>query len=208
MSVPWQPAHEARGLLLVSGATGPVSTWLRRGLVACQVVPLGDWTAVLPTERLSRAEPPYDDAVAVLAARPVPRRLRGALGFFTVDGRAVVTAQAPGWRGVVRWLVWEPGVGVVRAPHLELARPSDLVAAAGGTGNARAVTQVVAERNGRADRVIADLLSVLGLPGSELVGPDIGLRGQVVAPTAQAVARFDARMAEQARHRTELEENS
>lgn len=207
MSVPWQPAHEARGLLLVSGASGPVSTWLRRGLVACQVVPLGDWTAVLPTERLSRAEPPYDDAVAVLAARPVPRRLRGALGFFTVDGRAVVTAQAPGWRGVVRWLVWEPGVGVVRAPHLELARPSDLVAAA-GTGDARAVTQVVAERNGRADRVIADLLSVLGLPGSELVGPDIGLRGQVVAPTAQAVARFDARMAEQARHRSELEENS
>ena len=207
MSVPWQPAREARGLLLVSGGTGPVSAWLRRGLVACQVVPLGDWTAVLPTERHSRAEPPYDDAVAVLAARPVPRRMRGALGFFTVDGRAVVTAHGPGLRAAVRWLVWEPGVGVVRAPHLELARPSDLVAAA-GTGDARAVTQVVAERNGRADRVIADLLSVLGLPGSELVGPDIGLRGQVVAPTAQAVARFDARMAELARHRSELEENS
>jgi hypothetical protein len=185
-----------------------VSTWLRRGLVACQVVPLGAWSAVLPTERRSRAEPPYDDAVAVLAARPVPRRLRGALGFFTVDGRAVVTAQGPGWRDVVRWLVWEPGVGVVRAPHLELARPSDLVAAAGGTADDRGVAQVVAEHNGSADRVITDLLSVLGLPGADLVGPDVGLRGQVVAPTAQAVARFDARMAEQARHRTELEENS
>ena len=208
MSVPWQPAQEARGLLLVSGRPGPVSTWIRRGLVACQVVPLDAWTAVLPTERLSRAEAPYDDAVAVLAARPVPRRIRPALGFFTVDGRAVVTAHGPGLRAVVRWLVWEPGVGVVRAPHLELARPSDLVAAARGTGNAWAVTQVVGERNGRADRVITDLMSVLGLPGSDLVGPDIGLRGQVVAPTAQAVARFDARMAEQARHRSELEENS
>ena len=208
MSVPWQPAQEARGLLLVSGEPGPVSAWLRRGLVACQVVPLGAWTAVLPTERRSRAEPPYDDAVALLAARPVPRRMRGALGFFTVDGRAVVTAQGPGWRDAVRWLVWEPGSGVVRAPHLELASPADLLAAAARAGDARAVTQVVTQRNGSADRVITDLLDVLGLPGSDLVGPGVGLRGQVVAPTAQAVARFDARMAEQARHRFELEENS
>jgi hypothetical protein len=166
VSAPWQPAQEARGLLLVSGGTGPVSTWLRRGLVACQVIPLGPWTAVVPTESSSRAEAPYDNAVMVLAARPVPRRLRSALGFFTVDGRAVVTVQRPGWRSEVRWLVWEPGAGLVRAPGLELARPADLV------------------------------------------GPGIGLRGQVVAPTAQAVARFDARMAEQARHPSELEENS
>jgi hypothetical protein len=176
--------------------------------VACQVVPLGDWTAVLPTERRSRAEPPYDDAVAVLAARPVPRRLRGAVGFFTVDDRAVMTVQGPGWRASIRWLVWAPGDGVVRAPHLELARPSDLVAAAGRGADPRAVARVVAERHGSADRLITELLAVLGLPGSDLVGPGIGLRGQVVAPTAQAVARFDARMAEQARHRNELEENS
>lgn len=208
MSAPWQPAQEARGLLLVSGGTGPVSTWVRRGLVACQVVPLGSWTAVLPTESSSRAEPPYDDAVTMLAARPVPRRLRSALGFFTIDGRAVLTVQGQGWRPVVRWLVWEPGTGLVRAPDLELARPSDLLAAAGRHGDPRAVADVVATRDGRADVIITDLLSVLGLPGADLVGPGVGLRGQVVAPTAQAVARFDARMAEQARHRSELEENS
>lgn len=208
MSAPWQPAHEARGLLLVSGETGPVSTWVRRGLVACQVIPLGSWTAVLPTEASSRAEPPYDDAVTVLAARPVPRRLRGALGFFTIDGRAVVTAQGAGWRSDVRWLVWEPGVGVVPAPGLEQARPADLLAATGRPGDPRAVADVVAGRDGRADRIITDLLSVLHLPGADLVGPEVGLRGQVVAPTAQAVARFDARMSEQARHRSELEENS
>ncbi|WP_457255586.1 hypothetical protein [Pedococcus sp. P5_B7] len=208
MSAPWQPAQEARGLLLVSGETGPVSTWVRRGLVACQVIPLGPWTAVLPIESSSRAEPPYDDAVTVLAARPVPRRLRSALGFFTIDGRAVVTVQGPGWRAAVRWLVWEPGAGLVRAPGLELARPSDLLAAAGRSGDPRAVAEVVGGRDGRADVIITDLLSALGLPGSDFVGPKVGLRGQVVAPTAQSVARFDARMAEQARHRSELEENS
>jgi hypothetical protein len=163
---------------------------------------------VLPTESSSRAEPPYDDAVTMLAARPVPRRLRSALGFFTIDGRAVLTVQGRGWRPVVRWLVWEPGAGLVRAPDLELARPSDLLAAAGRHGGPRAVADVVATRDGRADVIITDLLSVLGLPGADLVGPGVGLRGQVVAPTAQAVARFDARMAEQARHRSELEENS
>ena len=144
----------------------------------------------------------------MLAARPVPRRLRSALGFFTIDGRAVLTVQGQGWRPVVRWLVWEPGTGLVRAPDLELARPSDLLAAAGRHGDPRAVADVVATRDGRADVIITDLLSVLGLPGADLVGPGVGLRGQVVAPTAQAVARFDARMAEQARHRSELEENS
>jgi hypothetical protein len=208
VSAPWQPAREARGLLLVSGETGPVSTWLRRGLVACQVVPLGSWTSVLPTESSSRAEPPYDDAVSVLAARPVPRRLRSALGFFTIDERAVVTVQGAGWRTEVRWLVWEPGAGLVRPPGLELARPSDLLAASGSGARPRAVAEVVAGRDGRADGIIVDLLSVLGLPGADLVGPKIGLRGQVVAPTAQAVARFDARMSEQAHHRSELEENS
>ena len=208
MSAPWQPAQEARGLLLVSGETGPVSTWVRRGLVACQVIPLGPWTAVVPTDSSSRAEPPYDDAVTVLAARPVPRRLRSALGFFTIDDRAVVTVQGPGWRTAVRWLVWEPGTGPVRAPGLELARPTDLLAAAGRSGDPRPVAEVVGSREGRADVILTDLLSVLGLPGSELVGPEVGLRGQVVAPTAQSVARFDARMAEQARHRSELEENS
>src|SRR5690242_703192 len=148
----------------------------------------------------------------MLAARPVPRRLRSALGFFTVDGRAVVTVQGPGWRSGARWLVWEPGAGRVRAPGLELARPSDLLAAAGRRGDRsrdhRAVAELVAGRDGRADAIIVELLSLLGLPGADLVGPGIGLRGQVVAPTAQSVARFDARMAEQARHRSELEENS
>ena len=50
-------------------------------------------------------------------------------------------------------------------------------------------------------------MTVLDLPGADLVGPHVGLRGQVVAPTAQAVSRFDSRMAEIARHHRELEDS-
>ena len=208
MSVPWQPAPDARGLLLVSGPPGPVSGWVRRGLVACRVVPLGSWTALVPAEPSSRAEPPYDDAVSVLAGRPVPRRLRPALGFFVVAGRAVVTLQAKGWRTGVRWLVWEPGVGVVRLPGLEPARPGHLAPAAGAHAAVREVAQAVADRSGDADRVLAELLRALRLPGKELLLPGAATRGQLVAPTPQAVERFDRRMSEQARHRAELEESS
>jgi hypothetical protein len=69
------------------------------------------------------------------------------------------------------------------------------------------VAAVVADRSGDADRLHTDLLTVLGLPGADLLGQQVGLKGQVVAPTAQAVARFDARMAEIARHREELEDD-
>jgi hypothetical protein len=213
VSVPWQPAPDARGLLLVSGLPGPASGWVRRGLVACHVVPLGSWTALVPAEPTSRAEPPYDDAVGVLAGRPVPRRMRPALGFFVVAGRAVVTLQAKRWRTGTRWLVWEPGVGVARLPDLEPARPAQLATAAGAPAAvrdvAREVARAVADRSGDADRVLADLLRALRLPGRELLRPDSRSDGgHVVAPTAQAVERFDRRMSEQARHRAELEESS
>ena len=120
----------------------------------------------------------------------------------------MVTVQGPGWRTAVRWLVWEPGVGLVRPPAWSWPALPTCSPRLAPDGEPRAVAEVVAGRDGRADGVIVDLLAVLGLPGADLVGPGVGLRGQVVAPTAQAVARFDARMAEQARHRSELEENT
>lgn len=207
MSVPWQAAQDARGLLLVRGRPGPVTGWVRRGLVTCRVVPLGEWTALLPAERRSRAEPPYDDAVAVLAARPVPRRMRAALGLFVVGARAVVTVQPAGWRGGLRWLVWEPEGGVLRLPGLDPARPADIAGVAGRRDLASNVVRVVAPASGTADRVVGDLVAVLGLPGAHLLTPGDHDEGLVVAPTAQAVARFDHRMHEQARHRSEMEDS-
>lgn len=207
MSVPWQPARESRGLLLVRARPGPASGWVRRGLVACDVVPLGEWTALLPMERVSRASAPYDDAIAVLAGRPLPPRLRPALGFFVVDHRAVVSLQPRGWRPSQRWLVWEPGSGRVRTPGLGVARPPDLVAAARSRTAAPVVQRVLEDRSGDAPRMLRRLLDALALPGEDLLGPSEHPRGQVVAPTAQAVARFESRMAEQAQHRAELEES-
>ncbi len=207
MSVPWQSTRDARGLLLVSAGTGPVSSWVRRGLVACQVVPRGAWTALVPAEPASRAQPPYDEAVTVLAARPVPRRLRPALGFFSVDGRAVVTVQPKGWRSGRHWLVWEPGVGVLRLPDLEAARLEDLVGAAGSRHARAEVSGVLADTRGGPDRLLAALMRALALPGAELLPASTTLHGQVVAPTAQAVARFEARVADEARDRAEHEES-
>jgi hypothetical protein len=206
VSVAWQSTGRARGLLLVSAEPGPVTTWVRRGQVACELVALLEWTALLPAEPHSRAQPPYDDPVSLLASRPLPRRLRPALGFFVVGERAVVTVQGRGWRPGQQWLAWERGAGARPLEGLDLARPSDLVAAA-GHGLPGSVLEVLRATGGDPDRTIADLMSVLRLPGSDLMLETARPRGQVVAPTAQAVSRFDARMHEQARHRAELEED-
>ena len=201
MSVRWQPAADARGLLLVGGGPAAVAAWVRRGLVACHVVPLGRWTAVVPAEAESRALPPYDNAVTVLAARPVPHRLRPGLGAFTSGGRAVLTVQPRGWRGGQRWLIWEPGEGVVVAPGLVQARPVDLVRAA---GRGRGIGALLADPGGDAHDLLRRVMGALGLPGVEMLRE--GGAGPVVTPSAKAVSRFDARATEDARHRAELEE--
>jgi hypothetical protein len=206
VSVPWQPAARPRGLLLVGGEPARVTAWVRRGLVACHIVPLAGWTAIVPSEPVSRADPPYDNSLTVLVARPVPGRLRPALGFLVVDGRAVVSVRARGTRATLRWVVSDPGSGVVRAPHLELARPSDLAAAAGARRAAGRAARVLAEPSGDAERILAELMDALGLPGAELLGGVPAGVGHVAAPTQQAVARFEARAAEEARHRAELED--
>jgi hypothetical protein len=164
-------------------------------------MPLGRWTAVVPAEAGSRALPPYDEAATVLAARPVPHRLRPGVGAFTSGGRAVLTVQPRGWRGGQRWLVWEPGLGVVVAPGLVQARPDDLVRAA---GRGRGIGAVLADPGGDAHDLLRRVMGALGLPGVEILRD--GAAGPVVAPSTKAVSRFDARATEEARHRAELEE--
>ncbi|WP_270887809.1 hypothetical protein [Pedococcus sp. 5OH_020] len=209
MSVPWQSAGESRGLLLVHGEPRRVSSWVRGGLVACDVVERGPWTVLLPAEPFSRAAPPYDDALGVLVSRPVPRRLRPALGFLVVDDRALVTVQPGGWAVRRRWVAWEPGTGVVRVPGWDLASPRALATAAAGAGApglAAAVAAVLADRTGDAQWMMDRLLGALRLPGAGLLSHGEEILGTVVRPSARAVARFDARMTDQARHRAELEE--
>jgi hypothetical protein len=210
VNAPWQSARHGRGLLLLRGEPGQVARWAARGLVASQVVPLPGWTAVVPAEPASRARPPYDDALTVLASRPVAHRLRSALGLFAVDGRAVVTVQSEAWRAVQRWLVWQPGRGLVRTPDLTPARPGDLVAAAhaGPRGAGPQVGELLRDPRGDALGLVDDLMAVLGLPGRELLHGGEPPAGQLVEPGGRGVAMFDALMSEEARHRAELEEES
>jgi hypothetical protein len=198
-------------VLLLRGEPEQVVRWAARGLVVSRVVPLPSWTAVVPAEAGSRAQPPYDDALTVLASRPVAHRLRSAVGLFAIDGRAVVTVQGPGWRALRRWLVWQPGRGATRAPGLQVARPGDLLAAAGAAtrGVGVELAALLRETRGEPLEVLGDLMRVLGLPGDGLLvdGPSRDT-GELVEPDHRAVARFDALMLEEARQRAEQEEES
>src|SRR5665811_2159683 len=157
-------------MLLLRGTPDAVSTWARRGLAPVHVVPLNDWTAVLPAGP-SRALPPYDDTIQMLAGRHVASRLRSAIGLFAVDGNAVVTVHPTGWRAIPRWFVWSPGRGVARPWHLAPGRPADLVTAAGirDTAVRREVRDTLVEAGGDADGVLHDLMALLLLPGSDLL---------------------------------------
>jgi hypothetical protein len=156
--------------------------------------------------------PPYDDTIKTLAGRHVSSRLRSAIGFFAVDGNAVVTVHPTGWRAIPRWFVWSPGRGVTRPEHLNPGRPVDLVTAAGiRTGGVRRdVRDLLVEQGGDADRLLGGLFELLSLPGSGLLdgGQDPGTApGSIlVDPDKQQIARFERTVSEKALHRAELED--
>src|SRR5450756_2517304 len=170
-----EPAHspwQGRGMLLLQGDPDPVASWAQRGLMPVYVVPLEGWTAVLPAGP-SQASPPYDDTLKTLAGRPVPSRLRSAIGLFVVDGKAMISAHPCGWRAVQRWFVWSPGEGVVQPRQLVAGRPADLVAAAGTRDRTarRRVRDRLVDAAGDAPGLLRELLAVLGSPGSK--GPSV-----------------------------------
>lgn len=198
-------------MLLVHGELGAVTPWVERGLVAVHAVPLTGWTAVLPAELFSRVSSPYDEAAPALAGRPLPSRLRPGVGVFVLRGRAVLTVQPPGWRPVQRWLVWTPEHGVVRTPRLPVARPADLLRAAGTTRQAGpALLQVLRRRHCAMLPWLVDVLRVLGLPGERLLtgeqqaGECAG--AVLVEPRPASLARFEAILRDEAEKRAEREQ--
>ena len=141
--MPWRPARHGRGVLVTRGRADAVAAWAGRGLVPVYLVPFDGWTVVQPAGP-SRGNPPYDDALEVLGARPVPGRLRSAIGLFAVGGNAVVTMHPYGWRAVQRWVVWAPRRGVVPPARLAAGRPGDLARTAGADRSAtRAVVDAL-----------------------------------------------------------------
>jgi hypothetical protein len=207
-----RPARERqdRGLLLVRGDLGAVTPWAERGLVAVHAVPLTGWTAVLPAEPFSRVSSPYDEATPALAGRPLPSRLRPGVGLFVLRGRAVVTVQPPGWRPVQRWMVWTPEHGMVRTPRLPVARPADLMRAAGTTRQAGpALLHVLRQRHGGVLPWLLDVLRALGLPGERLLTGEHQAGGSagavLVEPRSASLARFEAILRDEAEKRAEME---
>jgi len=196
----------------LQGGPDPVASWAQRGLMPVHVVPLEGWTAVLPAGP-SQASPPYDDTLKTLAGRPVPSRLRSAIGLFVVDGKAMISAHPCGWRAVQRWFVWSPGEGVVQPRQLIAGRPADLVAAAGTRDRTarRRVRDMLVDAGGDAPGLLRELLAVLGLPGSDLFDggqdPAAAPGATKVEPGEQHVARFERIISDEARHKAELEED-
>jgi hypothetical protein len=199
-------------MLLLQGEPEPVASWAQRGLMPVHVVPLEGWTAVLPAGP-SLAMPPYDDCVRTLAGRPVPSRLRSVIGLFAVDGNAVISTHASGWRATRRWFVWAPGEGVVQPRQLAAGRPADLIAAAGTyeRGAHSLVRDILVDGGGDAPGLLSDLLDLLALPGADLLdgGQDpVTVPGcTTIEPGEQYVARFEKIVTDEARHRAELEED-
>jgi hypothetical protein len=198
-------ADAGHGLLLVRRPPAAIARWMRRGLVAVTVTPLGTWTGITLVHDQARSAAPYDVGLEVLAARPAPLRCRPALGFFDVHGRAVVTVQPRGIRARQQWLVWEPRTGTVATPDLSPLSVRGLLAAAGASGTVREeqVAEVLRSGRGVPLDVVLAVLGLLGLPGRELLLERGAVSGQQVEPSARGVLAFDRLVAEDAENRAE-----
>lgn len=188
------------GIVLVRGTHKASARWLRRSLVAVDVVGLPGWTAVCLAEDKAHTAPPYDKGLEVLMARPVPGRKRPSIGLFVTEGCAVVTVQTRGWRADQRWLVWEPGAGVRRTADLPALPASTIVEAAGVREVTPAqVADHFKDAAGDPVDVLVDLMRLLDLPGADLLkgrGVTPG-RGDRVEPSGRAVAAFDRLVADE-----------
>ncbi|MCE1180035.1 MAG: hypothetical protein LWW86_13570 [Micrococcales bacterium] len=187
--------------------TDPAATarWVERGLVAAHVVPAHGWTAVLPAETGTRADHPYDDPALALASHPASTRMRPALGFFVLQGRGAVTVQDGRFTRATQWLVWEPGVGLVRPDGLRRPAPRALLHASHAL--ARGVEEeelrgILTDPRGSALEWLLAVIDLLGLPGggwlSGADSPRLVPGARVAEPTLGAVERFHSVVREDA----------
>lgn len=196
------------GLVLAAGPRGEVTSWAAAGVVPVTVVPLGAWTAVVGRGP-SLANPPYSDGALLLAARAMTANASPGLGFFQVDGRAVLTLHPPGRRRAVRWVVWEPRAGLLRPPGLDLAGPGEIVGVAGCGARVRAeLVELLHETEARPVQMLRAVLATLDLPGGRLLeDPDHAdsLPGATSHPPQdRQVAWFEEAVGDSVRLRREL----
>lgn len=195
------------GVVLAAGPRAEVDGWVAGSVVPVTSAPLGSWTVVVGTGA-SRASAPYDDGTLVLASRVLAPRAGPGLGFFEIDGRAVMTAHAPRAR-TVRWVVWEPGSGLLRPPGLALAGPSELVGLAGAPAGVRdELVELLHETRVQPARMLQAVMATLELPGTRLVlepGRADALEGaRQHLPDPRQVGWFDSAVHDSVRLRREL----
>lgn len=198
------------GLLLLHSDGRLADAWVRRGVVPSYVVPLPGWTAVIPAGP-SQANAPYDDALTVTANRPVPTRLRTALGFFVIDDLAVVTLQTRGWRQEPRMLSWRAGHGADVMPGFPPLRLPHLAEAAGLVeSGVRDLHAVLKRRAGSPIGQLQDLISCLALPGGPMLrgtGVKSDIEAVLVEPDRKAVGHFEKVAGDEASMAAELRDN-
>lgn len=198
------------GVLLVHADAKLADAWVRRGVVPSYVVPLPGWTAVVPADH-TRLGAPYDDSLTVLANRPVPTRLRTALGFFVIGDLAIVSAQLRGARST-RMLSWTPGHGADEVPGFPTLKVGQLAEAAGlHEADVRSVVRALGARTGTPLDRLTELMHVLALPGAAMLrgeGVKSDLEAVLVEPDKSAVGRFEKVARDEADMRAELRENS
>lgn len=202
---PRRVAGQQRALILVRDTRGSAVKWARRGLGPVVVVPGLAWTLVVPAGP-ARSAPPYDDELAILGGRPVPRSLRPCAVLVADEDRLAIQVQGPSWRAVARWLVWTRGVGLTKVPDLATAPPQLVARLLAPTRTSGDRLVAVLARDGRPPARVADeLLEALALPGVGVLTGALEvatLPGATrVEPEEHRVARFDAHVADQQRAR-------
>ncbi|WP_218002277.1 hypothetical protein, partial [Janibacter corallicola] len=119
----------------------------------CHVVAHRAWTIVVPSAGRTAARPPYDDPARILSSRYVGSRLAPALGFFTEDSTAWVTARGPG-RSRTRWALRDPDHVVMGGAGLPPLAPEHLhrvLGHAAGAGSRPVPLRALREVWGRTD---------------------------------------------------------
>ncbi|MGB7449000.1 MAG: hypothetical protein WA892_07725 [Ornithinimicrobium sp.] len=161
------PTHtvDPRGLWLCRGHTEEVNAWAAKSVVPLLVARRGPHTAVVPRGS-SAVGAPYDDAATLCAARPAPKKVAPAIGFWVIDDRAVITVQAASLRRRIRWVIWDPERGVIRPPGVEVATPQQVLSAA-GDGDREELVDMLSERAHPPSRLLSAVVTVLGLPGAD-----------------------------------------
>lgn len=199
------------GLLLMHADPKMAESWVSHGVVPSYVVPVPGWTAVVPAGESQAAEP-YTDALTVMANRPVPGRVRPALGFFVIDDVAVVTMQTAGWRGRTRMLSWTPGHGRDDVPGFTPLGIEHLTEVVGlDRADVPDVHAVLKNHRGRPVKVLQRLMHALALPGAGMLeghGVKSAEDAVFVEPDRQAVKHFERIARDEADMHAELRENS